>query len=59
MAVVFSKQRFGSAGKTTTEQVKKIFQNPEHSKKYLFPLNVSEMWCREENTVNKIEENEP
>ena len=45
MAVVFSKQRFGSAGKTTTEQVKKIFQNPEHSKKYVFRLNVSEMWC--------------
>ena len=35
MAVVFSKQRFDFACKTTIEQLK-IFQKPKHSKKYVF-----------------------
>ena len=35
MAVVFSKQRFDFACKTTIEQLK-MFQKPKHSKKYVF-----------------------
>ena len=36
MAVVFSKQRFDFVRKTTTEKLKKIFQKPDHGKKYVF-----------------------
>ena len=36
MAMVFSKRRFDSVRKTTIEKLKKIFQKPEHSKKYVF-----------------------
>ena len=36
MAGVFSKQRFGFAGETTTEELKKFFQKPKHSKEYVF-----------------------
>ena len=36
MATVFSKQRFDFVRKTTIEKLKKIFQKPEHNKKYVF-----------------------
>ena len=36
MAMVFSKQWFDFVRKTTTKKLKKIFQKPEHSKKYVF-----------------------
>ena len=36
MAVVFSKRRFDFVRKTTTEKLKKIFQKPDHGKKYVF-----------------------
>ena len=35
-AGVFSKQRFGFAGETTTEKLKKKIQKPKHSKEYVF-----------------------
>ena len=50
MAVVFSKQRFDFACKTTIEQFKKVFQK---RLTYVFLAK----W--EKNTVNKMEENEP
>ena len=41
-------------------KVKKIFQKPEHSKKYTsFWLNVLKIQSLDKNTVNKIKENEP
>ena len=36
MAMVFCKQRFDFVRKTTIEKLKKTFQKPEHSKKYVF-----------------------
>ena len=36
MALVFCKQRFDFVRKTTIEKLKKIFQKPEHSKRYVF-----------------------
>ena len=36
MAMVFSKRRFDFVRKTTIGKLKKIFQPPEHSEKYVF-----------------------
>ena len=43
----------------TIEKLKKIFQKPEHSKKYVFLAKCIEKALLRKNTVNKIEENEP
>ena len=58
--MVFCKQRFDFVRKTTIEMLKKTFQKPEHSKKYvLLPKCIENAVLREKNTVNKSEENEP
>ena len=59
MAGVFSKKRFGFASKTTIEKLKKISKNPDIVKSTSFWLNAWETWCKQENIINKIEENEP
>ena len=59
MARVFSKQRFGFASKTTIEELTNYSKNPNTVKSTSFWLNVWNTWCKQKNSVNKIEENEP
>ena len=48
MAMVFCKQRFDFVRKTTIEKLKKPFQKPEHSKKYvLLPKCIENAVLRE------------
>ena len=48
MAMVFCKQRFDFVRKTTIEKLKKTFQKPEHSKKYvLLPKCIENAVLRE------------
>ena len=57
-ALGFSK-RFDFACKTTIEKLKKYSKKPEHSKKYVFLAKCNENAALRENTIDKIEENEP
>ena len=50
---------FNFVSKTTIEKIKKYSKNPNTVKSTSFWLNVLKMRCKEINTVNKIEENEP
>ena len=59
MAEVFSKQRFGFANETTIEELKIFSKTSNTVKSTPFWLNVWEMWCKQKNVVNNIEENEP
>ena len=59
MTGVFSKQLFGFANESTIEELKIFSKNLNTVKSTSFLLNVWETWCKQQNIVNKIEENEP
>ena len=60
MAVVFSKRRFYFVRKTATREKFKMYsKNPNTVKSTSFWLNVLKTRCQENNSVNKIEKNEP
>ena len=59
MAMVLSKQRFDFICKATIEKLKKKFQKPKYSKKYVFLAKCIEHTMLREIYCKKIEENEP